>query len=149
MAESYRLWLQYETRTDDITVIVVHINGLVGVSEQTYCKRSNFLYFQMPFFSLVFLQQTTDGESDKPATILRPPVPQVLDVTGSESPSTFSWSSSNHRVRHDLSRARLRALESSLENGQVWVPPPPAHRKTWEEEVSLILHSYIYIYIYN
>ena len=33
VAESYRLWLQYETRTDDITVIVVHINGLTGVRE--------------------------------------------------------------------------------------------------------------------
>lgn len=31
VAESYRLWLQYETRTDDITVIVVHINGLDDV----------------------------------------------------------------------------------------------------------------------
>lgn len=31
VAESYRLWLQYETRTDDITIIVVHINGLIGV----------------------------------------------------------------------------------------------------------------------
>lgn len=30
VAESYRLWLQYETRTDDITVIVVHINGLAN-----------------------------------------------------------------------------------------------------------------------
>ncbi|WOL02195.1 protein phosphatase 2C and cyclic nucleotide-binding/kinase domain-containing protein isoform X2 [Canna indica] len=28
VAESYRLWLQYETRTDDITIIVVHISGL-------------------------------------------------------------------------------------------------------------------------
>ncbi|GMJ07408.1 hypothetical protein like AT2G20050 [Hibiscus trionum] len=109
VAESYRLWLQYETRTDDITVIVVHINGLTGVN----------------------------GETAKAATILRPPVPQVLEATGSESPSTFSWSSNNHRARHDLSRARLRAIESSLENGQVWVPPPPAHRKTWEEEAHI------------
>jgi hypothetical protein len=31
VAESYRLWLQYETRTDDITVIVVHVNGLTEV----------------------------------------------------------------------------------------------------------------------
>ncbi|CAL5022586.1 unnamed protein product [Urochloa decumbens] len=30
VAESYRLWLQYETRTDDITIIVVHINGLTS-----------------------------------------------------------------------------------------------------------------------
>ncbi|KAH1057087.1 hypothetical protein J1N35_035152 [Gossypium stocksii] len=109
VAESYRLWLQYETRTDDITVIVVHISGLSGVN----C------------------------ETAKPATILRPPVPQVLEATGSESPSTFSWSSRNHRARHDLSRARLRAIESSLENGLVWVPPPPSHRKTWEEEAHI------------
>lgn len=31
VAESYRLWLQYETRTDDITIMVVHINGLTDV----------------------------------------------------------------------------------------------------------------------
>lgn len=64
-------------------------------------------------------------------------LPQVVEITGSESPSTVSWDSSRntHRVRHDLSRARLRALESSLENGQLWVPSSPSHRKTWEEEV--------------
>ena len=33
VAESYKLWLQYETRTDDITVIVVHISGLTDVRE--------------------------------------------------------------------------------------------------------------------
>jgi hypothetical protein len=31
VAEAYRLWLQYETRTDDITIIVVHIDGLKDV----------------------------------------------------------------------------------------------------------------------
>lgn len=31
VAESYRLWLQYETRTDDITIIVVHIDDLHDV----------------------------------------------------------------------------------------------------------------------
>jgi hypothetical protein len=31
VAESYRLWLQYETRTDDITIIVVHIENLDDV----------------------------------------------------------------------------------------------------------------------
>ena len=105
-----------------------------------------FLSLHYHLFLIGFSQQT-NGESAKPATILRPPVPQVLEVTGSESPSTFSWSSRNHRARHDLSRARLRAIESSLENGQVWVPPPPAHRKTWEEEVSLLLYSINFEYI--
>lgn len=47
----------------------------------------------------------------------------------------MNWRSRNQRARHDISRARLRALESSLENGQAWVPSSPAHRKTWEEEV--------------
>ncbi|KAK6126879.1 hypothetical protein DH2020_039374 [Rehmannia glutinosa] len=113
VAESYRLWLQYETRTDDITVIVVHINGL------------------------------NDGAIGQPANseaVLRPPLPQVIEVSGSESPS-LNWRTANHRARHDISRARLRALESSLENGQVWVPSSPAHRKTWEEE--LIYTSYM------
>lgn len=39
VAESYRLWLQYETRTDDITVIVVHINGLTDVRGLVVCNR--------------------------------------------------------------------------------------------------------------
>lgn len=117
VAESYRLWLQYETRTDDITVIVVHINGLIDIGT---------------------------GQSASPLTVSRPIVPHVIEVTGSESPSTFSWNSKNHRVRHDLSRARLRAIESSLENGQAWVPPSPAHRKTWEEEAHIerVLHDH-------
>ncbi|KAJ0090450.1 hypothetical protein Patl1_13302 [Pistacia atlantica] len=110
VAESYRLWLQYETRTDDITVIVVHINGLTG---------------------------SAAGHSVSSGAVLRPPVPQVVEVTGSESPSTFGWSSRNQRARHDLSRTRLRAIESSLENGQVWVPSSSAHRKTWEEEAHI------------
>lgn len=110
VAEAYRLWLQYETRTDDITIIVVHISGLT---------------------------ETASGQSASSGFIVRPPVPQVVEVTGSESPSTFSWISKNQHVRHDLSRTRIRAIESSLENGQVWVPPSPSHRKTWEEEAHI------------
>ena len=33
MSESYRLWLQYETRTDDITIIAVHLDTEALVSE--------------------------------------------------------------------------------------------------------------------
>ncbi|GFP92081.1 protein phosphatase 2c and cyclic nucleotide-binding/kinase domain-containing protein [Phtheirospermum japonicum] len=111
VAESYRLWLQYETRTDDITVIVVHIDGL---------------------------NDAAFGQSTNSAAVLRPPLPQVIEVSGSESPSLMNWRTGNQRARHDLSRARLRALESSLENGQTWVPSSPAHRKTWEEEVDTL-----------
>ncbi|KAK4280922.1 hypothetical protein QN277_012474 [Acacia crassicarpa] len=110
VAESYRLWLQYETRTDDITIIVVHINGLTDPA---------------------------GGLSASYGDVVRTPVPQVVEVTGSESPSTLSWNSKNPRVRHDLSRARIRAIENSLENAQTWVPPSSAHRKTWEEEAQI------------
>ncbi|KAL1195600.1 Protein phosphatase 2C and cyclic nucleotide-binding/kinase domain-containing protein [Cardamine amara subsp. amara] len=110
VAESYRLWLQYETRTDDITIIVVHIHGLKDDAPR---------------------QLSSTG------TLLQAPIPQVVELTGSESPSTFGWNSTNQRVRHDLSRARIRAIESSLENGHVWVPPSPGHRKTWEEEAHI------------
>lgn len=85
------------------------------------------------------LSQSVVSQSTGPDSVLRAPIPQVVEVTGSESPATFSWNSRNHRVRHDISRARLRAIESSLENGKIWVPPSPAHRKTWEEEVNVLL----------
>ncbi|XP_047269056.1 protein phosphatase 2C and cyclic nucleotide-binding/kinase domain-containing protein isoform X2 [Capsicum annuum] len=98
VAESYRLWLQYETRTDDITVIVVQVNGLTN----------------------------------------------VVELCGSESPSVMNWNSRIQRARQDISRARLRAIESSLENGQTWVASSPAHRKTWEEEAQIerVLHDH-------
>nr|GMC63473.1 protein phosphatase 2C and cyclic nucleotide-binding/kinase domain-containing protein [Ipomoea batatas] len=117
VAESYRLWLQYETRTDDITVIVVHINGLTdaaGVESKSY------------------------------EAVLRHPLPQVVEASGSESPAVMSWNSRNQRARQDISRARLRALENSLENGRIWMPPSPGHRKTWEEEAQIeqVLHDH-------
>ncbi|XP_031094178.1 protein phosphatase 2C and cyclic nucleotide-binding/kinase domain-containing protein-like [Ipomoea triloba] len=110
VAESYRLWLQYETRTDDITVIVVHINGLT---------------------------HSAGGQSTSSETVLRPPLPQTIEASGAESPAVLSWNTRNQRTRQEISRARLRALESSIENGQIWVPPSPAHRKTWEEQAQI------------
>ncbi|KAM7259538.1 hypothetical protein ACFE04_015279 [Oxalis oulophora] len=110
VAESYRLWLQYETRTDDITVIVVHINGLTNPA----------------------IAQTTSAGAG-----LGPPVPQIIEMTGSESPAPIGWNAKNQRTRNDISRSRLRAIESSLESGQIWVPPSPTHRKTWEEEAHI------------
>lgn len=110
VAESYRLWLQFETRTDDITVIVVQISGVTGA---------------------------TVGQAAISGTALRPPMPQIVEMTGSESPTTMSWNAKNQRVRTDISKTRLRAIENSLENGQLWVPPSPGHRKTWEEEAHI------------
>ena len=70
------------------------------------------------------------------------PLQQIVEVAGSESPSSVKDTSKINRVRQDLSRARLRAIESSLENGHAWIPPSPSHRKTWEEEV---ISSYCYL----
>ncbi|XP_020099469.1 protein phosphatase 2C and cyclic nucleotide-binding/kinase domain-containing protein isoform X2 [Ananas comosus] len=108
VAEAYRLWLQYETRTDDITIIVVHVNGLTDMGS---------------------VQTATTSQIQ--------PLQQAVEVSGSESPSTFNLNSRNQRARHDLSRARVRALESSLENGHFWLPPSPSHRKTWEEKAHI------------
>ncbi|XP_042033507.1 protein phosphatase 2C and cyclic nucleotide-binding/kinase domain-containing protein-like [Salvia splendens] len=109
VAESYRRWLQHEARTDDITVIVAHVNGL---------KDAAF------------------GQSADSRPVLRPSLPQVV-ASGSESPSRMNWRSRNQRARHDISRARLHALENSLENGQNWIPSSPSHGKTWEDEAQI------------
>ncbi|CAI9100405.1 OLC1v1037402C1 [Oldenlandia corymbosa var. corymbosa] len=110
VAESYRLWLQYETRTDDITVIVVQICGL---------------------------NEAVVAHAPASDAFLRTSMPQTIEMTGSESPLTMGWNPKNSRVRHDVSKARLRAIESSLENGHLWIPSSPAHRKTWEEEAHI------------
>ena len=83
--------------------------------------------------------QAAFGHSADLDPVSRPSLPQVVEASGSDSPSLMNWRSKNQRARHDISRARLRALESSLENGQAWVPSSPAHRKTWEEEVDPFL----------
>ena len=88
---------------------------------------------------MVIFFQAAVAQSPSSNVVLRPPLPQVVEVSGSESPSVLSWNSKIHRVRQDVSKARLRAIESSLDKGQMWVPSSPAHRKTWEEEVSLFL----------
>eukprot|EP00249_Psilotum_nudum_P021665 c28194_g2_i1 orf=785-4045(-) len=44
VAESYRLWMQFETRTDDITIIVVHINGLKDIEESMDAKLTKKLF---------------------------------------------------------------------------------------------------------
>lgn len=93
----------------------------------------SFLMNHFNIFQNIVVQPAT------PDVAVRP-LPQVVEMTGSESPSTINWNSRNPRERHELSRTRLRAIESSLENGQVWVPPSPLHRKTWEEEVNVLFY---------
>lgn len=106
VAESYRLWLEYETRTDDITVIVVQINGFQNSGTVKLVNNHN--------------------------------AKLVHDLSGAEesngSPLSCGESVRTSRpVRHDLSRTRVRAIESSLEHGPVWTPPNLSVQKTPEE----------------
>ncbi|XP_042461506.1 protein phosphatase 2C and cyclic nucleotide-binding/kinase domain-containing protein-like isoform X1 [Zingiber officinale] len=107
VAESYRLWLQFETRTDDITIIVVHISGIPNA-------------------------MSPKTGADMPLN----PSEHVQDI-GSESPLTLNWNARTHRAKQDPSRTRLKAIESYLENGYAWAPPSPSNRKTWEEEAHI------------
>jgi hypothetical protein len=35
-AESYKLWLEHENRTDDITIIIVHIRDMENAGAPTF-----------------------------------------------------------------------------------------------------------------
>lgn len=145
-------------------LLATHLSFCFCVQYRTFFLNLLYSFLQSCYFiiliQLVFNWLQTDSVQATTDVGIKP-LPQVIEATGSESPSTVSWNSQNHRARHDLSRARLRAIESSLENGRVWVPPSPSHRKTWEEEVNpvifprinifakmfWILFLYMYIYI--
>ncbi|XP_024536728.1 probable protein phosphatase 2C 35 isoform X2 [Selaginella moellendorffii] len=101
VAESYRLWLQYETRTDDITIIVVNIDGLEEENHNQnavfHCKGA-----ELPF---------KPRDYSEPAEQVRP-------------------------ASHEVSAAKLRAIEASLEHQTEWVPPSEQQIKTDEEKTS-------------
>lgn len=106
VAESYRLWLHYETRTDDITIIVVRLNGLFR--EMDGGAEIN-PFRQVPGF----------GRNDSSPPAFRS---QRLMET--------------RPVRHEISGARRRAIESSLHGGTK-EPALEMHPKS-EEDVARI-----------
>uniref|UniRef100_A0A7I4CT79 cGMP-dependent protein kinase n=1 Tax=Physcomitrium patens TaxID=3218 RepID=A0A7I4CT79_PHYPA len=108
VAESYRLWLQYETRTDDITIIVVHIQNLDDdhIAMESYYR-------------------------DSPVRPLKSP---GVKSPGRVSRDAFKG---NRPVRSDFSRARARAIEASLDLGEPWLPSTNPRVKTPEEEAQI------------
>ncbi|KAG0576965.1 hypothetical protein KC19_5G121600 [Ceratodon purpureus] len=110
VAESYRLWLQYETRTDDITIIVVHIENLddVDMSFEPYHR-------------------------DSPALSAKSGVKSPTRI----SREVFRGSQATRPARQDFSRARARAIEASLDPDEPWVPASEPHMKTPEEEAQI------------
>lgn len=130
-------------------MIVVQVNGLTNVRcflcFDILCFRIIYTFCNLNVHLLhLFYCQVAVGQSISSDVVLRPPLPQVVELSGSESPSVMNWNSRIQRARQDISRSRLRAIESSLENGQIWVPPSPAHRKTWEEEVTVL--SFLFLF---
>jgi len=49
--ESYKIWLEHESRTDDITIIIVHIKGLSNVSLSRKKKSSGLQFTNYISFS--------------------------------------------------------------------------------------------------
>lgn len=105
VAESYRLWLHYETRTDDITIIVVRINGLF---EEKEVRADVKPFRQTPEFVYNEFSPPPKGQRRMET---RP-------------------------VRHEISGARLRAIEASLHGG-MREPALEMHPKS-EEDVGQI-----------
>lgn len=54
VAESYRLWLQYETRTDDITMIMLQLVGLDQPPPPSLARYCNAFHI-MSIFSSIFV----------------------------------------------------------------------------------------------
>ena len=116
--ESYRLWLQYETRTDDITCIVIALKGLdmeVGAeampSPQVLRARSRSRK------SIFDADEGFNSDSGSPKAV------------------------EQRRVRRSLSRAKRKAIEAIMssagaDDGEPFVPPklPP---KTQLERVQI------------
>ena len=48
VAESYRLWLQYEVRTDDITIILAFIDTTNGMKEASSMHQSVLFTAPLP-----------------------------------------------------------------------------------------------------
>ncbi|KAH7387901.1 hypothetical protein KP509_16G047700 [Ceratopteris richardii] len=102
VAESYRLWLQYETRTDDITIIVVRINNLSGDTESG------------------FGSTTLRQENNLSTNNLSPP------------PFRAQRQMETRPVRHEISGARRKAIESSF-HGSIKEPTLELHAKSAED----------------
>ncbi|KAG0616355.1 hypothetical protein M758_5G108200 [Ceratodon purpureus] len=110
VAESYRLWLQYETRTDDITIIVVHIENLedVDIQFETFHR-------ELPVV----------------------PVKARVKSPGRISQEAIKSNQGSRPSRQDFSRARVRAIEASLDPDGPWEPICEPHEKTPEEEAQI------------
>mmetsp|Transcript_10771 Transcript_10771/g.14668 ORF Transcript_10771/g.14668 Transcript_10771/m.14668 type:complete len:1045 (+) Transcript_10771:197-3331(+) len=105
-AESYRLWLQYETRTDDITVIIIRLQGLDKPGVPLGSSRKNLL------------ANVNDN---------------TVRVTGHEAAVSAGM---NRPVRRAVSKQKRAAIQAMLESEQdeePYVLPDNLPKKTPEQ----------------
>ncbi|KAK8936443.1 putative protein phosphatase 2C 35 [Platanthera zijinensis] len=81
-AESYKLWLEHESRTDDITVIVIHIKDLCNVHNPISSPLPN-----LSFSIHIFLLRAVADKYPSSGTEIIHPIPQKFSETPN-SPDT-------------------------------------------------------------
>ncbi|XP_024931455.2 probable protein phosphatase 2C 35 isoform X1 [Ziziphus jujuba] len=102
--ESYKIWLDHENRTDDITIIIVHIRGLINSAAGA-----------------------TDGSS---GTVLGP---AITTQKGTSELSVATTGSEVYRsVRSDLSDLRSCQYAISMNRSPAIVVPSPTSRRPLE-----------------
>ncbi|KAK3285136.1 hypothetical protein CYMTET_7243 [Cymbomonas tetramitiformis] len=116
VAESYRLWLQYETRTDDITVIILQIIGMTETSVETQVRAQSGRKFagvdvganrpvrrNMSKQRRASIQQNTEADFDDdpytPPTNLPAKSPEELTALAEAVKANFLFSHLNENQR--------------------------------------------------
>ncbi|KAM1742480.1 hypothetical protein EV1_012446 [Malus domestica] len=110
--ESYKLWLEHEIRTDDITIIIVHIKGLSNADSNALAL------YELPSVLIVSAGGAIDGASganNRPATRVR-----------KTSESSVTTGSEVYRsVRSDSSEIQSCQLVLSMNRSPAIVVPSP------------------------
>lgn len=97
VAESYRLWLQYETRTDDITMIVIQFSGLEAALQYSNSYRS---VPAMQTWNQVALPTPLEAFQSSSAS------PTDIEHTSLEVQSFLSMQPSSSKTAEDLHNLR-------------------------------------------
>ncbi|POO02340.1 Protein phosphatase [Trema orientale] len=100
--ESYKLWLEHESRTDDITIIIVHIRGLNSAAGST---------------------DGSSGINSRPALRKGKGTSEISGATGSEV---------HRSVRSDLSDLQSCQYHVSMNRSPAIVVPSPTCRRPLE-----------------
>lgn len=72
VAESYELWLQYELRTDDITMICIFVDGIDKVRSESFASTRSLLSLSSGALKALEEPVDDDADNDMPATAGRP-----------------------------------------------------------------------------